>query len=187
MNIISRLVFIWSNLVKNLKPGPMRAIFLLLLSIFYVSHLSSQSLTHRAITSSGKISESTNIKISYTIGEAVVDDFGTVNTIFTTGVQQGVNAAVGYDDINQEISLNIYPNPVKDLLNLSFDEQISGKVRIEIYSVRGELFQSREFYPDAGGTTESVDVAQLPAGIFILRIGLIDKGKTKSFTLVKGN
>ncbi len=70
-----------------------------------------------------------------------------------------------------------YPNPVKDQLLMQFSPDVQPK-QIELFDLQGRLVrtQSKAF--------ESIDMSQLPAGTYTLRVTLED-GKTYSDKVVK--
>ena len=117
------------------------------------------------------------------------------------GEEQGVSWAAGGTDANNAMyliyfflnhdgavnSLNegiidmrpytFYPNPVKEQLRMQFSPDVQPK-QIELYDLQGRLVrtQSKAF--------ESIDMSQLPAGTYTLRVTLED-GKTYSDKVVK--
>ena len=57
-------------------------------------------------------------------------------------------------------SVNVYPNPAKDVINIS---NVSSKAQFEIYSVGGQLVNQ-------GITDGKVNVSKLTKGVYILSI-----------------
>ncbi|MNL33733.1 hypothetical protein D3C87_1556610 [compost metagenome] len=77
-----------------------------------------------------------------------------------------VSPALGIEDpvLNK---VKIYPNPVKDILNIDGENEIQ---RLEIYNLLGQLVHSEQ-YDDSGFGTESVklvDFSELKSGMYIL-------------------
>ena len=70
-----------------------------------------------------------------------------------------------------------WPNPVHDALRLQFSPEIQPK-QIELYDLQGRLVHK------LGKAFESIDMTQLPAGPYTLRVTLED-GKTYSDKVVK--
>lgn len=68
----------------------------------------------------------------------------------------------------QEISfLDIYPNPVKDQLTLSFDSK-SESARVEIYNSVGQIVSSESFQSNAGMTHKTLSTTNLNAGVYFV-------------------
>lgn len=59
-----------------------------------------------------------------------------------------------------KVSLKYYPNPVKDILNISSDKKINS---ISIYNVAGQLIKSNR-------NANSIDMSQISAGIYLIKI-----------------
>ncbi len=70
-----------------------------------------------------------------------------------------------------------YPNPVKEQLLIQFSPDVQPK-QIELYDLQGRLVRSQ------GNAFESIDMGQLPAGTYTLRVTLKD-GKSYTDKVVK--
>lgn len=78
-----------------------------------------------------------------------------------------VSSPVGIDThVRKDKSLKIFPNPVVDLLSISFDNQDNLSSKVEIYSVSGLRLMSTNIDND----NSIIDVRQLNQGMYILRI-----------------
>ncbi|MCB0611148.1 MAG: T9SS type A sorting domain-containing protein, partial [Lewinella sp.] len=76
------------------------------------------------------------------------------------------------------LSLNLYPNPVRDELTLRFGSE--GRYSVELYNANGSRMLTRSF--DGFNATLSVD--QLPDGVYILR-AMDDQGRITQQRFVK--
>jgi len=65
--------------------------------------------------------------------------------------------------------LDVYPNPVKDLLKIKFGNPVEGALKIEIMNITGKSVYSQSINADGLIQTE-VNVNQLNPGIYFLRI-----------------
>jgi len=65
--------------------------------------------------------------------------------------------------------VSIYPNPVKDQLNVDIDLDVERQVRIEMYSIVNALVY-REDVKQAMVSQRQIDVQDLPPGTYYLRI-----------------
>jgi len=117
------------------------------------------------------------------------------------GEEQGVSWAAGGTDANNAMyliyfflnhdgavnSLNegiidmrpytFYPNPVKEQLRMQFSPDVQPK-QIELYDLQGRLVRTQN------NAYESIDLSQLPAGTYTMRVTLED-GKTYTDKVVK--
>ena len=67
---------------------------------------------------------------------------------------------------NDYTSLSIYPNPVKDLLNLEWDAQLVMNPQIDIYDLTGNLLMTKNVTSNLG--VETINIAHLENGTFVL-------------------
>ena len=70
----------------------------------------------------------------------VIDELGAfsvseVNEENTTGV---------LNSVEKQSNTNFYPNPFNDCITFSLNENISGKVRLEIFTINGDLIWNTE-------------------------------------------
>ncbi|MEZ0007191.1 hypothetical protein ABH942_002570 [Flavobacterium sp. 28YEA47A] len=73
-------------------------------------------------------------------------------------------------------SFKAYPNPVRNRLNLSYDQIIAN---VKVYNVLGQAIVSKEINDRKG----SIDLSDLPAGPYLVQI--TSSGISKSMTIVK--
>ncbi len=66
--------------------------------------------------------------------------------------------------------INIYPNPVKDILNIELGTNSSGVVEIEVYSLTGEKVLELEQTVSDGRNQISVVVSNLLDGVYLLKV-----------------
>lgn len=78
---------------------------------------------------------------------------------FTTAIV-AVNEVEG-----KSFSVSVYPNPVKDVLNLQIEGQIKGEGRVMIYDLSAKLVVNKPINAEKS----EIDMAQLPAGMYILK------------------
>ncbi len=70
-------------------------------------------------------------------------------------------------DLENNFSLDVYPNPTNDMLDISADN--SGEINVFIISVDGKIIENRNLSYD-GRLTEMVDVLNYAPGMYIVRI-----------------
>jgi hypothetical protein len=85
-----------------------------------------------------------------------------------TGVEEG--------EIFGSISINIFPNPATNIIEVSgFKPELFGLYdAIQIINTRGECVLQVELTPSS---VQRIDVSSLPAGMYFVRVG----GETKKF------
>lgn len=73
-----------------------------------------------------------------------------------------------------DLGINVYPNPVKDIININSEEAIE---KAEIFNVSGQNVLNASF-------TNQISVSSLPAGYYILKVKL-ENGKAATHTFIK--
>jgi hypothetical protein len=70
-----------------------------------------------------------------------------------------------------KLSLNVYPNPSSDLLNVDYALPTSGRVKAAIYTTDGRLVKSVfEANQASGFNHKTVDVSDLAAGLYVINV-----------------
>jgi len=76
------------------------------------------------------------------------------------------STTTGVTEVNRLSGIYIYPNPVSDKVYLNFNASGNEAVNVEILNVNGQVMASAEVTHEG----ESIDVSQLPAGIYYIRV-----------------
>lgn len=79
-----------------------------------------------------------------------------------------MKSITGTDIINKS-ELSVYPNPVKDILNINFGNPVSGDLSVEIMNMAGQKALNQQIKTE-GQSRALIDVHQLKSGIYFLRI-----------------
>jgi uncharacterized delta-60 repeat protein len=80
-------------------------------------------------------------------------------------------------------SVNIYPNPVRDVFNLELDNKHTGAVRVEIVSVTGRMEKGFTVNKADGKSRHNLSLSGLAKGEYILRI--TQNGYTQTRKIIK--
>jgi len=135
----------------------------------------------QVISSSGGTMNSSTGSLSFTIGEGVASTLTKGDKIVTQGFQQS-NLAVSIlnEAIDLNFSLNAFPNPTKDILNLSTDKDDISSLQFRLYDSNGKMLMNKKF--DSSSVTIIFD--QYPYGIYFIKVidGLLE---VKLFKIIK--
>ncbi|GHT20678.1 hypothetical protein AGMMS4957_08270 [Bacteroidia bacterium] len=104
--------------------------------------------------------------IEFAVVVTAEDGAQKIYTITITREAENSATAVATQNI---ISLQIYPNPVRDWMTIVSDEWNVGD-KVKIYNLAGALVEATHVSPLQGNTT-TIDIAHLPAGIYIVKVG----------------
>lgn len=71
-----------------------------------------------------------------------------------------------------EISFHAFPNPVRDVLNVTFDGSYIGTYPYFFYNIHGKLVKSGYIKNDGGKTTNQLSCHELPEGTYVFRVDI---------------
>jgi len=92
-------------------------------------------------------------------------DTGRLNT--KNYVQQHATA----ETLNpQNSSPNIFPNPASDVVTVTLNDKISGKIILNIYDAQGKLIQTKNTYKNSSQLQQTFNVKSLSPGVYNLQI-----------------
>jgi hypothetical protein len=94
-------------------------------------------------------------------------------TDLTTGISQTNKA--------ESNNIILFPNPVTDQLQLTYETPKAGNVHIEILDIQGRVVQQQTIISQDGINRTIIPVSQLSMGIYICRIQSNDKIETIKF------
>ena len=104
------------------------------------------------------------------------------NNEITEGLQQPyeiVTLAVS-DNGNVEKNISLYPNPVKDILFVDFNQEKFSNSTYQLYDAQGKLIKNGNF----SQKKNELNFSMLPASVYIIRI-FSDNKMVKTFKIIK--
>jgi hypothetical protein len=159
---------------------------LLLVISFFCIQLQSQSLSPWVISSAGGYASNASYSVSWTLGEIAVTTISNASYSLGQGFQNGVSIATGIDDMENLIwSFQLYPNPVKDRLYISFELAEPTDIVIEVLDLAGRKFLVHEYDRLTGRAEKNLDVSTFDQGLYLLHIYSKDYQISKTFQFQK--
>jgi len=107
---------------------------------------------------------------------------------FGSEIQNGMrtDAASGLNDVNEFTSFNLYPNPVKDLVNIELSLLKPETVSVEVYDMLGQRVKFEQFNQTGSGSTIlPISVSDLSSGIYSVRVSSDSSQSLRKFTVAK--
>lgn len=104
---------------------------------------------------------STNARIMV---RAVDNVFFNVNTAFFT-----INSTLAVDDLNDNNSFAVYPNPSKGVFTIQFMAK-SNEFSYSVYSMDGKQIVNKSVKNIQGKVNQQLDLSHLPSGTYLLQI-----------------
>ncbi|MGB4229295.1 MAG: T9SS type A sorting domain-containing protein, partial [Bacteroidales bacterium] len=65
-------------------------------------------------------------------------------------------------------NLIIYPNPVKNILNINWDDKINRQLNIKIFNLTGQLVLETNIEKD--NKNQYIDLSTLPSNIYLIKL-----------------
>ena len=131
----------------------------------------AQSIVYDVLGSAGMHSVSpSGVHLSWTIGEPVVETVSDNTYILTQGFHQPwqPQETIGEPPpIEPQLTVNVYPNPVRELLTVSLENNQS-TLLFDLYDISGRLIAHQESAPNQELVT--FPIRWLSAGSYLLQI-----------------
>jgi hypothetical protein len=142
----------------------------LLFIIVASTKIFSQDVHHQMQSSQGTSSILTNgYYVSQTIGQqSVIGTSETAGLFIGQGFQQSFWHKYISDNVNNGVTVKVYPNPFVDIVNFQFSDNLNANIDVSIYDVQGRIvFQKSLKLID---NKLSVELSQLPETMFLVRL-----------------
>ncbi len=79
---------------------------------------------------------------------------------------------VGVETVSSTGSLNciLYPNPSKGNYNIDYNTDKTEILQLEVFNVTGANILTRDWKVDAGGNTTTINMQQVPKGVYFTKL-----------------
>ncbi|MFB6320096.1 LamG-like jellyroll fold domain-containing protein [Saccharicrinis sp. FJH54] len=87
---------------------------------------------------------------------------------------------------NDAVSVSVYPNPARDVVNISFGLDRKAAVSLSVYSVSGQLVELRDdkLY-ESGEHKLTVNTSEMKAGLYIYKLNIGEESATGILSITK--
>jgi hypothetical protein len=92
---------------------------------------------------------------------------GTQRTLSVTSTICAANSA--REGLTENLNVEVYPNPVKDLLNVKIESPEAGRMTLKLYDMEGSIVRVVPVPVLAGSNTISLEVTGLRSGLYLLQ------------------
>ena len=93
-------------------------------------------------------------------------------------------ASASIDENSLDYSVEIYPNPAAESLNINYDVSGNGELQISILSIDGKMVYNERF-AGKGNSTKTIDISQFNNGNYLVYFRNNDHIKIRKFSKVK--
>jgi hypothetical protein len=148
-------------------------IFLLSILLTALIPVNSQTAIKKSsLSTDGGSAVNGNITVTYTVGELAVREIKNGNTGLSEGfISPDIRVALKAEDYGELQGVNIFPNPVKDNLHISWP--FKHEYEIHLFDITG-----KEIFVKTDNTSNSTfNLSGYPKGIYLL--GIVDRKNRK--------
>ncbi len=156
-----------------------------LVIILITVKISFSGISQEIITSSGDHYSNEDIKLSWTIGEGVTEACKKNEIILNQGFQQNFDIILltSKSDNYKDVIINIYPNPVSEIINIDLSEANDCELRVDMFDTQGKrLFAIKKIKKQQ---SVQIELSELPAGEYILMVYSKENAINNSYVIIK--
>jgi len=84
---------------------------------------------------------------------------------------------------NKEFNFSIYPVPANDLINIQFEDNARGTIKLTIADVTGRIIHSEDYSDIRQGQVKTVDSSDFNEGIYLLNVISAGSKSTKKIVV----
>jgi len=106
---------------------------------------------------------------------SILQGFGFGNllsTEFTT------DASTGFSDNSLAAGIKVFPNPADELINMVFNLNETGNVKVEIFTLTGEVVYASEIYSQSGLQELQIPCNHISDGMYLLKYSTLQESVT---------
>ncbi|NVO19043.1 MAG: T9SS type A sorting domain-containing protein [Bacteroidetes bacterium] len=101
----------------------------------------------------------------------IISTMGSSNLIVTSGIMQPIDPNVGTEELPvAKGTINVFPNPVSDILNLETNFNDPGKLSYQLVDMTGKQIRSKSLELGTGSNTNQVSLDGFSAGEYLLLV-----------------
>ncbi|MBN1252542.1 MAG: T9SS type A sorting domain-containing protein [Bacteroidales bacterium] len=137
--------------------------------IFVYLTIKAQIISPEAMVSSGASYNNSYAQISFTLGELQSATYKNDNIILTQGFMQSdfsISTLSKFEN-SKNFTVKVFPNPVKDNLNIKFESNNNEKLIIQLYDISGKQILTKTLKEI--NKIETINFEKYNNGIYILK------------------
>ena len=145
----------------------MKKLLLILLCLPMIGF--GQVTSPSVVSSSGGSYSNGGVIMDYTLGEIVVEAYGSPTTILTQGFHQEI-LIITTEVVNIDIKIKVYPNPTTSFLIVELEKNVNANILV--YDINGRLVIKDRLNNEQ---QKQLDFSFLKQGNYLLHINIADK------------
>jgi len=162
----------------------MKTMYALCLGILLTGFMQAQSVSQTVLANSGATISGASNTLSFTLGEPVIG-------LITNGESLGQGfwlssieeILLSNDDFELESSTSVFPNPVRDVLSISFQDLTGQDFRIAVHDILGRTVLEKEI--TSSSSAERLSLGGLTSGTYLVQLIQKNTQNSKTFKIIK--
>ena len=156
----------------------MKKLLLIALFIGCIGTLSAQQI----ISSAGDSYIAGGYKVSWTLGEPVIETVLDGNNILTQGFHQTNLSVTSVDELKfPGLTLKVYPNPTDYILYIQSEGRTDIKLQFALFDANGKILLDKKIVENP----TKVSMTRYAAGNYLLKITTTDGKQVQRFKITK--
>lgn len=167
----------------------MRAVFIFIVLCAGTSFPAvAQQFRHDVVAPAGDVDRNDRFELAWTVGELAVDSRTRQAESFTQGFHQPclqvefISPDAGIT-VGVPVDVSVFPNPVTHALHVKFEQPVTINWHLSMLSVDGTVLGHHDH--KIGQRDASLNVTDLPAGIYILQLRSEDQTQLIQYKISK--
>ncbi len=133
------------------------------------------------ISSAGASQTASEIEVSWTLGELVIETISSGSNTLTQGFQQSKLTVTAVPGVQYaEIALKVFPNPTHDFITIQFEELVDGSA-YSLFDVTGKVIERKLIT----ATRTVIHLKNCASGLYILKLTKDDITPLQNFQILK--
>lgn len=124
-----------------------------------------------------KINPKANITYKDLISNRAAIYFDYNEPVITNQVWLNKNIVSSSDEMAKNIDFQLFPNPVDDILNLVYQNEMDGNTSIVLLNMQGQVLLKKEI----AQKQNSIDISSFPKGVYLVQLKYKNNINTKKF------
>ena len=137
--------------------------------------------SQEVIATSGDYYSSNNSRISWTLGELVVETFESNDAVLTQGFHQGnISITAIQESLELNLEISAFPNPATDMVIVKIESYKSEKLSFTLFDANGKLILKQEL----NSYETDIPLDKYAPAIYFLKV-YDDSKEIKTFKIIK--
>ena len=146
---------------------------------FVLLLFSTTLFAQEVVSSSGAYISNANGSISFTVGEVSIQTIATGSNVITQGFHQTNLGVLAVDDVVDDLSIKVFPNPTSELLQISINDFTNKSY--QLFDITGKLISKNVM----NKTLNEVNLAPYANGIYLLVLYNENNNRIQTYRIIK--